>query len=202
MSCETAGIFFITVFPLICTPGPDILFITSQGLCGGRRSALRAVAGVLLGYSAHAVLSAYGVAAIVAASPVLFGLLKWLGIFYLAFLALQMLRSSGTPGEGIHLKKSPPATIWRGFFTSFFNPKGLLMYMALLPQFVSPQGNTALQALLLSALFIAGCTAVYSGVGLFAARAFERGVTDRSRRRLEAADGTLLTGAALMLASQ
>jgi len=202
MDWQTAVLFSITVLPLICTPGPDILYVASQGLSAGRRGSFRAVLGILLGYSAHAVLSAIGVAAIVAASPTLFLLLKWLGVAYLGFLALQMLRSACTVKEALRLERVESATLLRGFFTSFLNPKGLLMYIALLPQFISPQKNTALQAMLLSLIFIAGCAIVYSIVGLLASRLSGRGVTDKSRRRLEAVAGTLLTGAALKLISQ
>lgn len=202
MDWETAILFSITVLPLICTPGPDILYVASQGLSGGRKGSFRAVMGILLGYSVHGVLSAIGVAAIVATSPALFTLLKWLGVVYLGFLAFQMLRSACTPKEALRLEKVSSTSLLRGFFTSFLNPKGLLMYMALLPQFISPEGNTAVQALLLSLLFIAGCAIIYSIVGLFAARVSGSGVTDKSRRRLEAVAGTLLTGAALKLISQ
>lgn len=202
MDWETAVLFSITVLPLICTPGPDILYIAAQGLSGGRKSSFRAVSGILLGYSAHAVFSAIGVAAIVAASPIFFALLKWLGVVYLGFLALQMLRSACTAKEVLCIEKVSSTSLMRGFLTSFLNPKGLLMYMALLPQFISPDGNTALQALLLSLLFIAGCAVVYSIVGLFAARVSGSGITDKSRRRLEAIAGTLLTGAALKLIAQ
>ncbi len=55
MALGTLLLFFITVFPLICTPGPDILFTASQGLSKGRSAALKAVAGIRLGYTAHAV---------------------------------------------------------------------------------------------------------------------------------------------------
>jgi threonine/homoserine/homoserine lactone efflux protein len=115
---------------------------------------------------------------------------------------LQMLRSACTVKEALRIERVESATLLRGFFTSFLNPKGLLMYIALLPQFISPQKNTALQAMLLSLIFIAGCAIVYSIVGLLAAHLSGRGVTGKSRRRLEAVAGTLLTGAALKLISQ
>jgi threonine/homoserine/homoserine lactone efflux protein len=91
-------------------------------------------------------------------------------------------------------------SIWRGFFTSFLNPKGLLMYLAILPQFISPDGNTAVQALILSALFILGCGLVYSTVGISAAKAHGRSITDGARRRFEAVAGFMLLGAAVKLA--
>lgn len=202
MSWATLFLFFITVFPLICTLGPDILYTASQGLAKGRSAALRAVAGVLLGYSAHAVLSAFGVAALVSASPSLFFTLKWVGVIYLGFLAFQMLYSASQTRGEIHLKATESVSIWRGFFTSFLNPKGLLMYLAVLPQFISPEGNAAIQAMILSVLFILGCGIVYTCVGLLAAQAHGNKLSDRLRRRLEAIAGALLAGAAIKIATQ
>jgi threonine/homoserine/homoserine lactone efflux protein len=71
-------LFLFTIIPLICTPGPDILLIASQGLANGQKAMLCAVTGVLIGYAAHAIF-AIGLAALVAASPLLFSVLKWAG---------------------------------------------------------------------------------------------------------------------------
>lgn len=202
MSSGTLFLFFLTVFPLICTPGPDILFTASQGLSNGRSAALIAVSGILLGYSAHAVLSVVGIAALVSASPIMFSVLKWLGVSYLFFLAGQILYFAYKKKGGISLPTSGRVSLWRGFFTSFLNPKGLLMYLAILPQFISPHGIPAVQALLLSLLFIAGCGLVYTLVGLLAAQAHGRQVSARARRRLEIVAGCMLAGAAIKLAKQ
>ena len=203
MEIKTLALFFLTVFPLICTPGPDILFTASQGIAKGRSAALRAVAGVLIGYAAHAVLSALGIAAVVSASPILFSLLKWIGVAYLLFLAAQVLYSSMQHKDGITFSAPEErVSIWRGFFTSFLNPKGLLMYLAILPQFISADGNAAAQALALSALFIVSCGLVYTGIGLLAAKAHGRGVSETARRRLEAVAGCMLAGAAMKLIGQ
>lgn len=105
MNPETLLLFFFTVFPLICTPGPDIIFTASQGFSLGRVAALRAVMGVLLGYTAHALLSALGIAAIVATSPFLFVILKWIGVAYLFYLAGQILYSAFQTKNGIEVKK-------------------------------------------------------------------------------------------------
>jgi len=202
MSFGTLLLFFLTVFPLICTPGPDILFTASQGLSNGRAAALNAVAGILLGYSAHAVLSAVGIAALISSSPFMFSVLKWLGVSYLFFLAGQLLYSAYQQKGGISLPSSSKVSLWRGFFTSFLNPKGLLMYLAILPQFISPDGSPAVQAILLSLLFIAGCGLVYTLIGLLAAQAHGSQISDHARRRLEVVAGIMLAGAAITLAKQ
>lgn len=191
-------LFAATVLPLVCTPGPDLLFIAAQGLASGRKGALRANGGVVLGYMAHAVLGALGVAAVVAASPLLFEALRWTGVAYLAYLAIQMLRSAMKPGNLTLAASSQPASIFKGFLTSFLNPKGLLVYFAILPNFMTPGDNVALQALALSAVFIGLCASVYGIVGLVVASAGRSGsVSGTSRRIAEGFAGGMLAFAAV-----
>ena len=102
----------------------------------------------------------------------------------------------------MHEIEEEAISLWRSFFTSFLNPKGLLMYLAILPQFISPDGNTAIQALVLSALFILGCSLVYAVIGLFAVKAYGHSISDGARRRFEAVAGFILIGAAIKLALQ
>jgi threonine/homoserine/homoserine lactone efflux protein len=194
-------LFAATVLPLVCTPGPDIIFVASQGLSGGPRAAMRANLGVLLGYLMHAVLAAFGVAALVAASPVLFEILRWVGVVYLAYLAIKLIRSALHPGH-LSLAVTPGnALVRRGFLTSFLNPKGLMVYFAILPNFMTSGDGVALQAAVLSAIFIALCGIIYGAVGLVVASIARRGsFGDRRRRCVEGAAGALLIFAAGRLA--
>ena len=169
MQPGTMLVFAATVMPLVCTPGPDILFVASQGLSGGTTAAMRANLGVLVGYLMHAILAAFGVAAVVAASPVLFEILRWVGVAYLAYLAIKLIRSAMHPGR-LALAPTPNnALVRRGFLTSFLNPKGLLVYFAILPNFMTSGEGVALQAAVLSAIFIALCGIIYSVVGFMTA---------------------------------
>jgi threonine/homoserine/homoserine lactone efflux protein len=202
MELKTATLFFLTVFPLICTPGPDILFTASQGITRGKLAAVHAVTGVLLGYTAHGILSAFGIAALVSASPTLFAALKWIGVLYLLFLTIQILYSAYQRKDGLELPDTGNISLWSGFLTSFLNPKGLLMYLAILPQFISPESNAAIQALILSAIFISGCGIVYMVVGLLAAGARGLNISDNGRRRLETVAGVMLAWATIKLATQ
>ena len=173
--------------PLVCTPSPDLLFIAAQALAGGHKSALRANAGVISGYVAHAVLGALGVAAIVAASPMLFEILRWCGVAYLAYLAIQMIRSA-ISSRSLALKPSgQPASLFKGFLTSFLNPKGLLVYFAILPNFMTPSEGIAHQAIALSAVFIGLCAVVYGLVGAAISTLGRTGAVNKTYRRL--ADG-------------
>lgn len=201
MDAYTLLLFSATVLPLICTPGPDMLFITSQALAGGGSAGLRATAGVCAGYAIHSSLTVLGLAAIIAASPVLFGVLRWLGVAYLIFLALQLIRSatrSGTPKAAI-----APTTgrFRRGFITAVLNPKGMMIYMAILPQFVRDADSPVHQAMALSAIFIGLCGLVYAAMSLAMGMLDRtRRLDERNRRRIEGLSGGLLAIAAAGLA--
>ncbi|MEZ2219707.1 LysE family translocator [Rhizobium sp. RCC_161_2] len=194
--------FAATVLPLICTPGPDMLFVASQTLSGGAAAGLRATAGVCIGYVTHSALVAFGVAAIIAASPALFITLRWMGIIYLVYLAARLIRSSMTSGK-IALSAAISANqLQRGFLTAVLNPKGMMIYFAILPQFMQHRGNIALQASILSATFIGLCAAVYTILSFAIAAAGARGrFDDRRRRWIEGLAGGLLLVAAGRLAA-
>jgi threonine/homoserine/homoserine lactone efflux protein len=181
MATGTLLLFAATVLPLICTPGPDMLFIGSQTLAGGAGAGLRATAGVCLGYGVHSLLVALGVAAIIAASPVLFEGLRWLTL-------------AATRGGNI---------VRRGFLTAFLNPKGMMIYFAILPQFMQHDGGIALQATILSAIFIGLCGLVYSALSVAVGVAGRRsGLSDLGRRWVEGIAGGLLILAAGRLATK
>jgi len=196
-------LFAATVLPLICTPGPDMLFITAQALSGRAAAGLRATAGICLGYVAHSLLVALGLAAIIAASPVLFEGLRWLGVGYLSYLALQLIRSAMRPGKLVLATQRGRAILRRGFLTAFLNPKGMLIYFAILPQFMQRDGSIAVQAIVLSAIFIGLCGIVYAILSVVVAAIGKRGrLSDLRRRWAEGVAGGLLIIAAGRLAAK
>jgi threonine/homoserine/homoserine lactone efflux protein len=201
MDTTKSIVFAATVLPLVCTPGPDLIYIAAQALTGGRPAALRASAGVILGYVTHAVLAALGVGALVAASPILFEALRWCGVAYLAYLAIRMIRSA-IGGESISLNpNAPPSSLTKGFMTSFFNPKGLLVYLAILPNFMTPSEGIAQQAVVLSGIFIGLCALIYGTVGYVVAAIGRVGSVRASYKRvLEGIAGSLLAFATVNMA--
>ncbi|NLS16087.1 LysE family translocator [Rhizobium sp. P40RR-XXII] len=195
-------LFAATVLPLICTPGPDILFVASQTISGGAIAGLRSTAGICIGYIVHSTLAALGVAAIIAAFPLLFMLLRWIGIAYLAYLAARLISSSLKAGEVTAVSGIATGGFRRGFLTSVLNPKGMMIYFAILPQFINHDGNIALQASLLSSVFIGLCAAVNVLLSLVLATIGSRnGFSDRHRRWTEGIAGCLLLIAASRLAA-
>ncbi|MCC6949179.1 MAG: LysE family translocator [Bradyrhizobiaceae bacterium] len=200
MDTHTLFLFSVTVLPLICTPGPDMLFIASQAVGRGTFAGLRATAGVVLGYCVHSMMVALGLAAVVAASPILFETLRWIGISYLLYLAYKLIRSALTPGaiavSGGHVKDQ----LTKGFLTALLNPKGMMIYIAILPQFMGSEGNAALSAMLLSTAFMFWCAVVYSILSVVVGRAGGmRTLSDIRRRMIDGvAGGMILLAAGFM----
>ncbi|MDF5911351.1 LysE family translocator [Morganella morganii] len=126
-------VFGATVLPIVFAPGPDILFVSSQGLASGSRAALKANMGVLLGYGMHSILAAFGLAAVVVASPVLFNGMRWFGVAYIAYLAFRMVMSAMHKSEMPPMQPAAKSVITKGFFYQLPEPErpaGLLCYPA------------------------------------------------------------------------
>lgn len=193
--------FALAVLPLVAIPGPGMLLCIAQGLSRGPSGVWRAVDGITLGYLAHASLAAAGLAALVAASPILFETVRWIGIAYLAWITIGMLRAAYSPSDPATSPDARPLSLWRGFLTSFLNPKGLFVYISIVPQFIDPTGNVSAQAFALSVTNAALCYFVYAAVGLIAVRSSQMGAVLPLRTRIvEGLGGTLLGGVTLKLA--
>jgi hypothetical protein len=109
------------------------------------------MAGVRLGYVGHSILAALGVAAIIAASPVLFEALRWFGVAYLIYLAFQLVRSAARTGSLTLSAEPSRKQLRRGLLTALLDAKGMMIYFAILPQFMDHTRPVGLQALVLCA---------------------------------------------------
>ena len=179
---------------LILIPGPSVLFVISRGVALGRRAALATVVGNASGFALQLVLVAIGVGSLVARSDAVFTALKLLGAAYLVFLGIRNIRDrkqlAALFAPATATEPKPLRRIVReGFFVGATNPKGVIIFTAVLPQFIDrSSGHVTLQLLTLGAICIAialvsdGTWAMVSGT----ARAW----LGRSSRRLE-----LMTGA-------
>jgi threonine/homoserine/homoserine lactone efflux protein len=163
--------FWAVALLLISVPGADWAFVLSAGL--GSRTVLPAVGGIVLGYAGVTVVVAAGVGALVARSPAFLTGLTIAGGLYLAWRGAKTLARPSAPGVPADTPASAGrGTLARGIGVSALNPKGLLMFLALLPQFTDPTGNWPLPAQLglLGLVFVASCAAFYLCLGSFARR--------------------------------
>ncbi|ANS65955.1 LysE family efflux protein [Streptomyces lincolnensis] len=170
MDSATLLSFLAVDLLLVCVPGADWAYAISAGLRG--RSVASAVAGLVAGYALHTVLAVAGLAVLVARSPGLLTALTAAGAAYLVWLGWSVLRRPGTPGAaGESLAESRARVFLRGATISGLNPKGLLLYLSVLPQFlVTGSGHlpVAAQTAALGLLHMACCAAVYLTVGVTA----------------------------------
>lgn len=196
-------LFALTVIPLIFTPGPDMLFILSQVMGKDAKAGMMATVGVCLGYLVHSVLVALGIAAIIVSFPILFETIRWLGIAYLLFLAFSLIKSVFNTQRLAIEKKNTAKPIQKGFFTALLNPKGMLIYFAILPQFIDKTGNTVSQGLILSFIFIGLCFVVYCSLSVIFARISQNTqIDERKQKWIDGGSGGLLMLAATWLIIQ
>jgi threonine/homoserine/homoserine lactone efflux protein len=149
-------------------PGPDNLFILTQGIARGRRAAIITALGMCSGISIHTFAAALGISAIFATSALAFSVVKYAGALYLLYLAWLTIRHSGTLRLGQADVRPALALFKRGFIMNVLNPKVALFFLAFLPQFVDPQrGSVPIQMLLLGSLFMLQAVVLFTALGYF-----------------------------------
>lgn len=173
----TALQFFAAALLLALAPGPDIIFVLTLSAAEGRRSGLAVAAGLLAGVMVHTLAVALGLAAVFAASPTAFALLRAAGAAYLLYLAWGAWRAGALLEAG---KTAPQRAPWphlmlRGLLMNLTNPKVVLFFLALLPQFVRPgRGPVAAQIVFLGLEFALAAGIVFSAVACAAGALRER----------------------------
>lgn len=147
--------FIAASLALAITPGPGVIYIVTRSLAQGRAAGFASVAGIALGNAVNATVAALGLAAILAASALLYAALKYLGAAYLFYLAYQMLRGPDPTRNATAPIVSRPMKVFRdGVIVAALNPKTALFYAALLPQFVDAPADFTRQAMTLGGLFV------------------------------------------------
>ena len=132
--------FLLTIYILIVIPGPSVLFTISRGVALGRRAALATVLGNTSGLVAQLLLVAVGLGAILARSEAVYTVVKLVGAAYLVLLGIRSIRErkhlAGVLTSGTVAPRSLGRTIREGFVVGVTNPKGVLIFTAVLPQFI------------------------------------------------------------------
>ena len=149
--------FLLTVYVLILVPGPSVLFVVSRGVALGRRAAMATVLGNTAGLAFQGALVCAGLGSLLAKSDAVFTTLKLIGAAYLIILGIRTIRDRGHLAGALSGLEMEPRSVGRilreGFVVGATNPKGLLIFTAVLPQFIEPaQGHATLQLATLAAI--------------------------------------------------
>jgi len=201
VSLETWIAFCLTEAALCLTPGPAVLLVISFSISRGARAGLQAGVGILTANMGYFALSALGVGAVLIASWELFVLIKWAGAAYLVYLGICLLVSS--VGANSKVEPSRPGAsspMVRGFVAQAANPKSIVFFTALLPQFLHVDSPMAPQVLILGASSVLIELVVLTGYALASARA-RQWAGDRLQVPLQRIGGLFLVGAGARLAA-
>ncbi len=200
MTIEAWALYVGTVLLFMCTPGPSHLLMLSVSTSNGFQRSLATAAGDLTANAIQIVLAGLGLAAALSASKYGFSIVKWLGVSYLIWLGTsQIIRSFTTRGVAAPASKASLKTLWaRGFITSAANPKAVVFFAALFPQFLSSTHSLFPQILVLgfSYIVIDGIfLSVYGKCGNWIAAK----LSNRKQVWVERFSGAGLIGTALLL---
>ncbi len=208
MTFKTWLLFFTMESALSLSPGPAVFYVVSQSTRGDARHTLAATAGILSANGIYFILSATSLGAIIAASASFFAFAKWVGAAYLVYLGIRALRSAGI-SHSVTLQPGavPDQTLRRVYVGALTlqlaNPKALLFFLALLPQFIDLQSAVAPQMLILTATSMIPEFFILLGYGWLANRAVRAsarfGVSSRMNRWLGWIEGAGLLGCATLV---
>jgi threonine/homoserine/homoserine lactone efflux protein len=198
--------FLVTVYVLIVVPGPSVLFVVSRGVALGRRAALATAVGNETGLLAQLALVVVGLGPILARSDAVFTTLKLIGAAYLVLLGLRSIRNrrelAAALGPDAVTPRRTRKIIREGFLVGATNPKGLLIFTAVLPEFIDRgAGHQTLQLATMGV--VCAMIALLSDTAWALASGTARTWLGRSPRRLEllgAGGGVMLVGLGAFLA--
>lgn len=198
MPFETWLAFTAAAAVLLIIPGPTILLVVSYALGQGWRTALPMAIGVALGDFTAMALSLLGLGALLAASATLFTILKWIGAAYIVWLGIKLWRAGGsldvTPRKDA---ASSFKMLGHAWLVTALNPKGLVFFVAFLPQFIDPALPFLPQVSLCAATFLILAFANALTYALIASRAREAVRNPRTIGLINKTGGSLLIGAGI-----
>ncbi|MEO1204528.1 MAG: LysE family transporter [Pseudomonadota bacterium] len=156
MTLEVWLLYVGTVLLFMSTPGPSHLLMLSTAMTNGFQRSLATAAGDLTANALQILLAGLGLAAFVAASRYGFAIIKWAGVAYLVWIGARQIIASFRHGDGaLKLAKTTLSRLWlRGFVTSAANPKAVVFFAALFPQFIDPGRPLLSQIAILGGTYI------------------------------------------------
>lgn len=200
MEFGTFILFALTAFVVVFSPGPAAITITAQGSGNGLGRAQFGIIGIASANVIYFILSATGIASLIIASNLLFTLIKWLGIVYLAYLGLSAIFSqSGGLKVVVGARETRRTLFVRGFIVEFANPKALLYFAAILPQFFNTTAAIAPQIAIMGLTTLILDIVVYSAYAYLGQTITQSGVKPWIVKALNRTAGTALLYAAIRM---
>lgn len=165
--------FLVASICLTLAPGPDILFVLAKSICSGAKSGICVAVGLITGTFIHTMLAAFGISLLIRESAVAFPVVKWSGVAYLTFLGISALRHlndlPGSDEANASPEKASRNLYMTGVCMAVLNPKLIIFFLALFPQFVPENAeNPSLCMLFLGFGFSAQALIIFLAVAFFA----------------------------------
>jgi threonine/homoserine/homoserine lactone efflux protein len=203
VSLELWIAFALASAALLAVPGPTVMLVVSYALGRGRSSALATVPGVSLGDFTAMTISLAGAGAVLATSASLFTVLKLLGAAYLVWLGIQLWRAGDTLGAitGVKSKADRRRMFWNAYVVTALNPKGLVFFVAFVPQFVDPAAPLLAQFVIPEATFVTLAAVNVAIWALLAGQMRARFQRPAALRLINRIGGSFLIGAGLLTAA-
>ncbi len=200
MSWEIWVIYVTTVLIFMSTPGPSHLLMLSNSMAHGFKPSLATAVGDLSANAIQMLAAGIGLAAIIVASQNALTIIKWVGVAYLLWLGIKMLRQSTTNKNTAQpVKKISLRILWmQGFLTSAANPKAVVFFAALFPQFIDANTPFALQFFILSITYIVIDGSFLAAYGASASWLSKK-LKGKANALLDRIGGIFLIGAAVLL---
>jgi threonine/homoserine/homoserine lactone efflux protein len=196
------GAFCAAILLFLALPGPGTFALLTSTAKGGMRAGAAATAGVILGDQVLLWLAVAGVAALLAAHPVWFQGVQYLGAAYLVWIGLKLIFAK--PGDASPIRIEPRQYARQAFLITLLNPKAIVFYMAFFPLFIDPATHRGAVTFAAMALTIAVITAVYCLLLCAFAQAVSARVRAHQRlaKWLERAAGVFLVAFGIRLGTQ
>ena len=181
------------------TPGPNMTWLALLSMRQGRRTGVRAVAGIALGLALLAIIAAAGLAALLTAYPLVYEALRWAGVLFLLYLAVEAWR--GEKSQSREEDSSQGRQFQRGLILNLLNPKAASVFVVLIPGFVVGEAARLVPTLFLSAVYVAIATSVHLSIVAFAG-SFHQALSNPRRETLvRRTFALLLAGVAIWFAA-
>lgn len=161
-------VFVFTSFLLCLSPGPDNIYVLTQGITKGKKAAFITTLGLASGLILHTSAAAFGISMIFKTSEIAFNIVKYFGAIYLLYLAYMIFKHRE---EKINLSSQNNITnlkklYFRGFIMNILNPKVSIFFLAFLPQFTTTNANIPFQMIILGLIFMFLTIMVFSSIGI------------------------------------